>query len=57
MIAIYIAAIEICYASMVVKQILFATCVESLLLGSPFNTIFLMRVTSVLLGALFNTKL
>ena len=36
----YIAVIENCCAPMVVKHTLFAMCVASLLLGTPFNTIF-----------------
>ena len=55
--AIYIAAIENCCASMVVKCTLFAMRVASLLLGALFNTIFATRVTLLLLGALFNMKL
>ena len=53
----YIATIENCCAFMVVNHMLFATCVVSLSLGASFNTIFSMHVTSLLLGALLNTKL
>ena len=53
----YIAAIENCCVPIVVKCILFTTCVVSLLLGALFYTIFAMRIISLLLGALFNTKL
>ena len=53
----YIASIENCCASMVVRHTLFATCVVSLPLGASFNTIFSMHITSLLLGALLNTKL
>ena len=53
----YIATIENCCASMVVKHTLFAICVASLPLGASFNTIFSMHVMSLLLGDLLNTKL
>ena len=45
-----------CCISMVVKHILFATCVVSLPLGASFNTIFSMQVTPLLLSALLNKK-
>ena len=51
----YIVTIE-SYAPMVVKRMLFATCIASLLLVASFNTIFSMHAMSLLLGALFNTE-
>ena len=45
----YIATIENCCASMVVKHTLFAMHIVSLLLGALFNMIFATHVMSLLL--------
>ena len=44
----YIAAIENCCASMVVKCTFFATHIASLPLGASFNTIFAISIMSVI---------
>ena len=53
----YIATIENCCASTVVKCTLFPTHVASLLLGASFNTIFATLIMSLLLDTSFNMKL
>ena len=53
----YIATIENCCAPKVTKGTLFAMYIALLPLGTSFNMILAMCVTSLLLGTLFNTKL
>ena len=53
----YIVAIENCCAPTAVKRTLMPTHVASLPLDASLNTLFAMRLMSLLLGASFNTKL
>ena len=53
----YTAAIEICCALIADKRTLFLMRVASLLLSASFSMTFVTCIISLLLGALFNTKL